>query len=325
MIRYCEKEFNIVYDYVKSLHNIDWHDVKDWTPISFKEIILYMSDGSVRLCYLFSNYAVRIYDPERPWIYNEYIDHLYNDPYFDEPAWRKNFAFRFGTIMDRGGYTKEFISNLTDISKWSMHKYSRCYVDPNTVDNFSTPGLYNAIKMCSVMKAALHEFYVPTARMIDISKLKSRDEWNAFIDRFMVELPDIAERTVEWYPVQNEEVTARLNDGTYISIDCSDFSTTLIYDPLMETKHNFEGKYYDRFEDYYVDFKPEQDWRYEFSNVLRDLMYQRRISQREMIEQTGVTQAMFSRYMNGRATPNLYIATKMARALGTSLTKFHII
>lgn len=63
----------------------------------------------------------------------------------------------------------------------------------------------------------------------------------------------------------------------------------------------------------------------EFGFRLKKLMYKRCITQEELSNQTGITQAMISRYICGESLPSFYNTDKIAKALGCSIDEFRYI
>lgn len=62
--------------------------------------------------------------------------------------------------------------------------------------------------------------------------------------------------------------------------------------------------------------------RNEFSLRLRSLLERRCVSQKQLAEMVGITEATMSSYITGRATPNFYTLDKIAKALNCSVDKF---
>lgn len=62
--------------------------------------------------------------------------------------------------------------------------------------------------------------------------------------------------------------------------------------------------------------------RNEFSLRLRSLLDRRCISQKQLAEMAGITEATLSGYITGRATPNFYTLDKIAKVLNCSVDKF---
>ena len=63
----------------------------------------------------------------------------------------------------------------------------------------------------------------------------------------------------------------------------------------------------------------------EFGLRLKKIMYRRDITQEELSEKTGITQAMLSRYICGKALPGFSSVDKIAKALGCSVDEFRYI
>lgn len=66
----------------------------------------------------------------------------------------------------------------------------------------------------------------------------------------------------------------------------------------------------------------EVEFKNEFRRRLYKLMLMKHITQEELSEKTGVTTAMISRYMTGKAVPGFYIIDKLAKALDCSVDDF---
>lgn len=92
-------------------------------------------------------------------------------------------------------------------------------------------------------------------------------------------------------------------------------------DLLITTRSG--GRYlYDDFDKTIQQLKEERDevdWKRQFGIRLRKLMRRRGIIQSELSEMIGVSVTSLSSYMNGRSVPSIYVAEKMAEALGCSV------
>jgi DNA-binding Xre family transcriptional regulator len=66
----------------------------------------------------------------------------------------------------------------------------------------------------------------------------------------------------------------------------------------------------------------DQEWRTEFARRLRRLMLVKGISQNDLVERTGMTQSMISRYMTGKSEPSARNLYKIARVLECSTDEF---
>ena len=62
----------------------------------------------------------------------------------------------------------------------------------------------------------------------------------------------------------------------------------------------------------------EEECREEFGIRLCRVMYYKGVTQKELSEMTGITQANISNYITGRQTPSFYKVDKIARALDCS-------
>ena len=63
----------------------------------------------------------------------------------------------------------------------------------------------------------------------------------------------------------------------------------------------------------------EEECREEFGIRLCRIMYYKGVTQKELSELTGITQANISNYITGRQTPSFYKVDKIARALDCSI------
>lgn len=72
------------------------------------------------------------------------------------------------------------------------------------------------------------------------------------------------------------------------------------------------------------DLTEEQEKR-EFGYALRSMMRRRWITQEELAKNIGTTQAMISRYVSGKALPNILIGRKIAKVLGCSMDELFYI
>lgn len=122
--------------------------------------------------------------------------------------------------------------------------------------------------------------------------------YNLF-EAFALYFPGLATRAVEHKEVSPFELVVKLNDeSAYLYSDMENSIRRLPSDSNNMT---------------------EKECRKEFGWRLGKILYRYGISQSELSERTGITQAMISRYINGTATPSLYNADKIAKAVGCSL------
>ena len=66
----------------------------------------------------------------------------------------------------------------------------------------------------------------------------------------------------------------------------------------------------------------EQQCREEFSIRLKRLMYRQGVTQKELSEETGISEMTISNYMNGKRTPSFYNVDKISKALKCSIDIF---
>lgn len=97
-----------------------------------------------------------------------------------------------------------------------------------------------------------------------------------------------------------------------------------VYDnfDLLITTRSGERYLYDDFDktiQHLKEDRDEVDWKLQFGIRLRKLMRRRGIIQSELSEMIGVSVTSLSSYMNGRSVPSIYVAEKMAEALGCSV------
>lgn len=121
-----------------------------------------------------------------------------------------------------------------------------------------------------------------------------QDLWNKFVMFF----PTFAEDTVEYFMNDYYELVVKLNNG-----NC------FIFDPMDETMRRIPKD---------SNNLTEEEYRNEFSIRLYKMMRRRGLTQNDLMALTGITQAMLSRYMSGKATPSSYNISKLARALECS-------
>jgi DNA-binding Xre family transcriptional regulator len=111
--------------------------------------------------------------------------------------------------------------------------------------------------------------------------------------------------TVDYREDGLDILLVKLNDGGIIKYDDMDHSIRRL--------------------GYSSDEMSEDDCRYEFRERLARIMLHKRISQAELSDLTGLTQATISHYLTGRRTPSFYNADKIAKALGCSTDEFRYI
>lgn len=63
----------------------------------------------------------------------------------------------------------------------------------------------------------------------------------------------------------------------------------------------------------------EEEFRHEFGLRLRRLMGRKGVTQIELAERTGITQARISGYIRGKNTPSIFVVNKIAQALNCTI------
>lgn len=121
-------------------------------------------------------------------------------------------------------------------------------------------------------------------------------------ENFKMYYPSLAKKTVRYEEVGSFELLAELNDGDILSYDDLNRSYRL----LPKDSSNLT----------------EEECLREFGIRLRKLMIRKGVSQEELSDRTGITQAMLSRYITGKASPSFYRIDKIAKALGCSIDEF---
>ena len=114
--------------------------------------------------------------------------------------------------------------------------------------------------------------------------------------------PLIAKNVVEHHANGKHEFILTLADGSKLS-----------YDTIWHTIRNLPN---DR------NSMTEKECRTEFGSRLRVMLYLKGLTQQDLSEMTGITQATISHYITGKATPSLYTADKIARCLGCTIEDF---
>ncbi len=121
-------------------------------------------------------------------------------------------------------------------------------------------------------------------------------------NNFTIRFPFIAEKATEWFESSEYDITVRLEDGSIFLYDDMEGSIRkLPSDSGCLTKEECDR---------------------EFGERLMRMMRRKFVTQSELSERTGLSQAQISNYINGRTTPSFYIADKIAKALGCSTDYF---
>lgn len=129
--------------------------------------------------------------------------------------------------------------------------------------------------------------------------MKTQKNEEAFKE-FCIMTPFAAREVDCWYDGKDfYEVIVVMNDGSvhlYDSFEHSDL-------------------YFKTLGDLFKIPEDEDEWRKQFSYNLYRVMRRNGLSQIELSEESGISPAMITKYMNGESTPTAYKMTKIANAL----------
>ena len=136
---------------------------------------------------------------------------------------------------------------------------------------------------------------------------KGIDYWESMFEYYANVYPQYAERTINWFPSGQMEITIRLDDRTFWVFDM--IGPTL--KPLGNKELNPESE----------DSISEEEYRIRLSKNLRIKMHHTAVSQDVLARRSGISTVMINRYMNAKATPSMYNLERIARALQCSPTE----
>lgn len=91
-----------------------------------------------------------------------------------------------------------------------------------------------------------------------------------------------------------------------------DDNSKLVFDYVNKSIFNIKDN---------LDDISETDWRKHFRYKLIMILYKAGMSQKRLAEKTGISEVTICKYTNGSATPSLYNARKIARALGIDINE----
>ena len=136
---------------------------------------------------------------------------------------------------------------------------------------------------------------------------KGIDYWKSMFEYYANVYPSYAERTINWFPSGQMEITVRLDDRTFWVFDM--IGPTL--KPLGNKDLNLEAE----------NDISEEEYRIRLSKNLRIKMHHTAVSQDVLARRSGISTVMINRYMNAKATPSMYNLERIARALQCSPTE----
>lgn len=136
---------------------------------------------------------------------------------------------------------------------------------------------------------------------------KGIDYWESMFEYYANVYPQYAERTINWFPSGQMEITVRLDDRTFWVFDM--IGPTL--KPLGNKELNPESE----------NSISEEEYRIRFSRNLRVKMLHSAMSQEVLAKLSGISHVTICKYVNAKATPSMYNLERIARALQCSPTE----
>ena len=115
--------------------------------------------------------------------------------------------------------------------------------------------------------------------------------------------PFIVEDAIDIYENGKNELIIKLYDGQVVSYD--DLNRSIRKLPTSSMS--------------------EKEFRHEFSIRLQKLLYRSGLTQMDLSDMTGISQATISNYMTGKRSPSFYNLDKIAKALNCSIDDFRYV
>ena len=125
-----------------------------------------------------------------------------------------------------------------------------------------------------------------------------KDTYDAIYQNFKTYYPFLDSAVVSWSPNGLNSIIAELSDG----------STLEYADRLrsFRTVREYDGT--------------KESWKREFSSKLIKMMADKGCDQTYLSEISNISQQSISNYLNKKAIPNCYTASKLAKALGCTVS-----
>mgnify|MGYP002509153563 CR=1 FL=1 len=114
-----------------------------------------------------------------------------------------------------------------------------------------------------------------------------------------------------WYPLFYERSVKRIPIGFHLLLVVLEDGTKLEFSSIDNTLRDVTRTYDLEFNDHMSD----DEYRVALGDRLKALMKDRAIKQETLADMVGISRQIMSRYVNGRTTPNVHIARRMARVL----------
>lgn len=280
-------------------------------PIGQKEMLLIFDDRMFTYCFLSQcgriNFKYLSFDPPM----------VTSNRYMDESEWQVVFASKLARKINKSDTVQERVSDRASLSLVSMNRYC---------NSLATPSLYNMSRIAKALECSLSEFYVAEyegpAHDMDILYIRPIEELDDEIRHLNKTYPDELAGVTDWYPVGVREI-ALTSKHDYWIYDCYDGVLTRVCPRvrvgcLNDLEHFIKTRTP-------ITYYPEDEWRELFADRLLELMDEAGVSKSKLARDIDVTIAIFRRYCTGQATPSFYVATKIARALGVTMTELFIL
>ena len=283
----------------------------EYYPIGQKEILLIFDDRMFTYCFLEQCGRIQ-------------FKHLSFDPpmvtsgrYMSESEWQVIFASKLARKINKSDTVQERVCERVGLSLVSMNRYC---------NGLATPSLYNMSRIARALECSLSEFYVADyerpANAMDTLYIRPIEELDDEIRKLNRLYSEELEEVVDWYPVGIREI-ALMSYHDYWIYDCRDEVLTKVC-PRVRVGCLNDLEVYRRARAP-ITYYSEPEWRERFADHLNELMDEAGISKSKLAREIDVTIAMIRRYCNGTATPSFYIATKIARVLGVTMTELQIL
>ena len=126
-----------------------------------------------------------------------------------------------------------------------------------------------------------------------------KDTYDAIYQNFKTYYPFLGSAVVSWSPNGPNSIIAELSDGSIL-----EYNDRL---HAFRTVREFDGT--------------KESWKREFSSKLIKMMADKGCDQIYLSEISDISQQSISNYLNKKAIPNCYTASKLAKALGCTVSE----
>lgn len=122
--------------------------------------------------------------------------------------------------------------------------------------------------------------------------------WSIVFRDFECKYPHIFDQAVDWYPYSDTKIVVILED-----------KTKYIYNYITQRIYRLHP------DNEFARCNDDSEWMMLFARTLKEKMMRRFIGQNELCEMTGISRISMSKYMNGKAIPNIRNLFKIATVL----------